>query len=74
MICYYVSYLAKAGLQASPIKVYLAALHHTQIARTETELEHSKMPKLKILRVASEGNKHPYPSRVSLVFQSLWPS
>ena len=50
MICYYVSYLAKAGLQASPIKVYLAALHHMQIARTGTELEHSKMPKLKILQ------------------------
>jgi len=50
MICYYVSYLAKAGLQASSIKVYLAALRHTQIARTGTELELSKMPKLKILQ------------------------
>ena len=50
MICYYVSYLAKAGLQASSIKVYLAALRHTQIARTGMELEHSKMPKLKILQ------------------------
>ena len=44
------SYLAKAGLQASSIKVYLAALRHTQIARTGMELEHSKMPKLKILQ------------------------
>ena len=50
MICYYVSYLAKAGLQASSINVYLAALRHTQIARTGMELEHSKMPKLKILQ------------------------
>ena len=53
MICYFMSYLAKAGLQASSIKVYLAAIRHMQIARTGMELEHSKMPKSKILQVAS---------------------
>ena len=50
MICYFVSYLNKAGFQASSIKVYLAAIQHMQIARTGTELEHSKMPILKILQ------------------------
>ena len=45
MICYFVSYFAKAGLQASSIKVYLAAIRHMQISRTGPELEHNKMPK-----------------------------
>ena len=49
LLCYYVAHLARQGLSATTIKVYLSALRHKQIALGYPEPAHSSMPKLKVI-------------------------
>ena len=72
--CYHAMSLRDVSIHHAMWSISCTMLSSPNLKQTAYILEHSKMPKLKYSRVASERHKPSYPSRVSLVFQSLRPS